>query len=241
MRESFNLLLEATGAAEFVFRGAGDSLLPGFLVVQFSAPVPQCHVKAEPYAKTTRDRVHDSSSPGRLERLCKRHRLGDRYDRRESVAVVRPYAAQTGRGVRSRVEKLHACEFAPTGGVCLHGYSDMNSKLIAAFTILTVFWTSGVYSDPKPLGPLSEHKATEERGKDHGALVHRLVQIARERFEAGNLKAADKILQAALEIEPTNNEAWYYSDLVQKAIRANENRKGIRLWYPEVPPRASRQ
>jgi Tfp pilus assembly protein PilF len=71
--------------------------------------------------------------------------------------------------------------------------------------------------------------------------VHRLVQIARERFEAGNLKAADKILQAALEIEPRNNEAWYYSDLVQKAIRANENRKGIRLWYPTVPPRPSRQ
>jgi hypothetical protein len=35
MRESFNLLLEATGAAEFVFRGAGDSLLPGFLWCNF--------------------------------------------------------------------------------------------------------------------------------------------------------------------------------------------------------------
>lgn len=117
----------------------------------------------------------------------------------------------------------------------------MNSKLIAAFTILTVFWTGSVYSDPKPLGRLSDRKATEERGNDNGDLVHRLVQVARARYEAGNLKAADKILQAALEIEPRNNEAWYYSDLVQKAIRANKNRKDVRLWYPTVPPRPADQ
>ena len=107
--------------------------------------------------------------------------------------------------------------------------------------MLTVFWTSGVYSDPQPLGRLSDHKVTEERGRDDGDVVHRLVQIARERYEAGNLKAAKKILQAALEIEPRNNEAWYYSDLIQEAIRANKNRKDVRLWYPTVPPRPADQ
>ncbi|HZR21699.1 MAG TPA: hypothetical protein VFE51_30735 [Verrucomicrobiae bacterium] len=118
----------------------------------------------------------------------------------------------------------------------------MNSKLIAAFSIFTFLWTSSVYSDPKPLGRSSDNKGTqEERAKGDSDLVHRLVQIARERYKAGNLKAADKILQAALEVEPRNNEAWYYSDLVEKAIRANKSRKDVRLWYPTVPPRPAGQ
>ena len=118
----------------------------------------------------------------------------------------------------------------------------MNSKLIAALTIFTFLWTSSVYADPEPPGRSSDNKGTrEERRKGDGDLVHRLVQIARERYEAGNLKAADKILQAALEVEPRNKEAWYYSDLVQKATRANKNRRDVRLWYPIVPPRPAGQ
>jgi len=75
----------------------------------------------------------------------------------------------------------------------------MNSKLIGPFIIFTFLWTRSVYSDPKLLGRSSDNKGTqEERREGDGDLVHRLVQIARERYEAGNLKAADKILQAAL-------------------------------------------
>ncbi len=33
--------LQATAAAPFVFNGAGDSQLPGFVVTQFTAAVPE--------------------------------------------------------------------------------------------------------------------------------------------------------------------------------------------------------
>ena|SRR5579864_3198240 len=115
---------------------------------------------------------------------------------------------------------------------------NMNSKIVPILTVLVFFWTSSVYSDPKPLGRLSSDKARQPDGAttDHD-LVHRLVEIARDKFEAGKLAAADKILQAALEIEPRNNEVWYYSDLLQKTIRENKNHKPIRPWYPTIPPR----
>lgn len=110
----------------------------------------------------------------------------------------------------------------------------MNSKLVPILTALVLFWTSSVYSDPKPLGRSRNEKAREREGAatDH-ELVHRLVQIARDKYEAGKIGAADKILRAALEIEPRNNEAWYYSHLVQKTIQENKKRNPIRPWYPK--------
>jgi len=35
------MALQATGAAPSVFDGEGDSLLPGFVVASFPAPVPE--------------------------------------------------------------------------------------------------------------------------------------------------------------------------------------------------------
>ena len=114
----------------------------------------------------------------------------------------------------------------------------MNSKPIQILAALMFFWTSGVYSDPKPLGRSSGQKVQQQDGSkaDHD-LVHRLVQIARDRYEAGNFEAADKILRAALEIEPRNNEAWYYLSLLDETVRANKNSKRVRRWYPTIPPR----
>jgi hypothetical protein len=123
-------------------------------------------------------------------------------------------------------------------GEQFHQCRSMNSKLLLIVSGLLIFWTSRVYSDPKPLGRSSNQKQWQQNGtKAEDDLVHRLVQIAREKFEAGKFEAADKILRAALEIQPRNHEAWYYSDLLQKAIEANKDRRSIRLWYPTIPPR----
>jgi Tfp pilus assembly protein PilF len=113
----------------------------------------------------------------------------------------------------------------------------MNSKFISTLVTLTLSCASIGYSDPKQLGASSSHQARQQDSKADHDLVHGMVQIAREKFEARNFKGADKILQAALEIEPRNNEAWYYSNLVQEALEANKHRKNIRPWYPTNPPR----
>ena len=117
---------------------------------------------------------------------------------------------------------------------------SMSSRLVPILTTLVFFWTSTVYSDPEPksLGRSSPDKAKQPDSAtaDHD-LVHRLVQIARDKYEVGKLAAADKILKAALEIEPRNNEAWYYSDLLQKTIQEHKNSKPICPWYPTIPPR----
>jgi len=120
------------------------------------------------------------------------------------------------------------------GWFWLHKRNRNVSLFLAALILLCA---GTVYSDSNSLADVSTSKAVRRVNKADDELVHRLVQIARDRYETGNLKAADKILQAALEIEPRNNEAWYYKDLLQQAIRANKDRNIVRPWYPTLPPR----
>ena len=104
----------------------------------------------------------------------------------------------------------------------------MQPKLILTASLLVLFCVASVYSGPKTTG--------DSTGTDLKDLAHRMVQVARDRYETGRFESADKILQASLEIDPGNAEACYYLALVQKAVEMNKNHHGAQPWYPTIPP-----
>jgi hypothetical protein len=105
----------------------------------------------------------------------------------------------------------------------------MKTKLILVSVLLSLSCVGGLYS-----GPQSTGDSTRPEVRD---LVHRMVQVAADRYRVGRLASADKILQACLEIEPGNAEACYYMRLVQASLKATKEHPKVGLWYPTIPPR----
>jgi hypothetical protein len=55
-----------------------------------------------------------------------------------------------------------------------------------------------------------------------------MVQIGKQEFKEGKLNLAEEAFRQATQTDPLNNEAWYYYYQVHR---------GLRLWYPTLPPR----
>ncbi len=122
----------------------------------------------------------------------------------------------------------------------------MRVRVILAVTVLALLWHSdgNCVATRKP-APSSKDAAAVERQRERIAkvrLIHDLVEIAMEKQRAGATDAAERILQAAVEIDPMNQEACSNLGLVQRAIQKKETfRDTLRPWYPTIPPRPARE
>jgi hypothetical protein len=56
--------------------------------------------------------------------------------------------------------------------------------------------------------------------------------MAKEDYYEGRLDSAEKLLRAAIQTDPRNQKAYYYLDLVRRAIWQRDG-----LLYPTIPPR----
>ncbi len=118
----------------------------------------------------------------------------------------------------------------------------MKCELVMVVPVAALLCAVSGYSSPRAFKECAKPTVThqETNSVTISDLVHRMVQIAKDRYETGRIQAADKILQAALEIDAENPKARYYLRLVQETRRANQLRQRharSRLWYPTIPPR----
>ena len=118
----------------------------------------------------------------------------------------------------------------------------MKCELVMVVPLAALLYAVSGYSSPRGFKEWAKPTVThqETNSVTISDLVHRMVQSAKDRYEAGRIEAADKLLQAALEIDAENAEARYYLRLVQESRRANQLRQTharSRLWYPTLPPR----
>jgi Tfp pilus assembly protein PilF len=120
----------------------------------------------------------------------------------------------------------------------------MKSKLITLMVLSAVLAAGSVQSRAKGPDHSSRPKSApvnSDRIKEQN-LARDMVQFARVRYEAGNFEAANKILQATLEIDPRCHAGWYYLHLVQKAMNTKKpSDNSVRPWYPTMPPRPIRE
>ena len=69
------------------------------------------------------------------------------------------------------------------------------------------------------------------------------LRVAKRHLKQGKLEIAEQEIKSLLRVEPTNQEAYYYLNLIHEAKfqerrpeqQANDETNG--LWYPTLPPR----
>ena len=117
----------------------------------------------------------------------------------------------------------------------------MKANTILTWSLLALLCVGGACSGPKSSSrrePLGAANQLSRGGRSGAGDVDLLVRDAVTELEAGRLKAADRLLEFAVAVEPDNTKARYYLDLVKRAFDLSEsNPDSVRFWYPTFPPR----
>jgi Tfp pilus assembly protein PilF len=107
-----------------------------------------------------------------------------------------------------------------TLGVESH-YYVMKTKMNALLSLTALLCISGCCCGRGPQAqqagsPETTHhqNAATKMTSTESDLASQKVQTARKEYQEGRLNSAHKLLQAAIQIEPRNQEAWFYLEAI---------------------------